>query len=153
MAPPAKKRSRGIWLWLFVPPLLVVAMPTFILLLLGMLPTLVAGVVDRRPERYTAYCVGGFNLCGVLPYLIDLWAGRDSMMALSPILSRPVNWLVMFGAAAVGWIVFHWTPQVMIRLAALRDRRAIASMKRRQEELVEEWGNELLPPDELGLGN
>ena len=145
-APAARGRKViGTLLWIMVPFALVVALPTVILIALGMLPFIVAWVVDRRDEKYAAYCVGGFNLSGVMPYLFSLWAGGDSMHALGGILTSPFSWLVMYGAAALGWLANYWGPQVTMRIRRVRDRAEVARLRRRQEQILEEWGPEVMP--------
>lgn len=142
------RRRISPWAWLSVPLLLMVAMPSMILVTVGMVPTLVAAVVDRREEKYAAYCVGGFNLSGVFPYLLILWTGGGGMEAMLGIVGSPFSWLVMYGAAALGWVANYWIPQIVIKVQGMRDTQRIVAMRRRQEELLEEWGNELLPPED-----
>jgi len=153
-APPARAvaRSRGrrfiiTLLWLLALPVLVFALPTVVLVVFGVLPTIVAAIVDRREEKYAAYCVGGFNLSGVLPYLFHLWSHGDSMLALGVIAKSPYSWLVMYGAAALGWLANYWTPQITMRIRRIRDRNEVARWRRRQEQILEEWGPEVMPPD------
>ena len=148
-APPARSRAGrkllGTALWILVPLVLVFALPTVVLMALGLLPTIVAYIVDRREEKYAAYCVGGFNLSGVMPYLFSLWATGDSMHALGGILTSPFSWLVMYGAAALGWLANYWAPQVTMRIRRARDRSEVARLRRRQEQILEEWGPEVMP--------
>jgi hypothetical protein len=152
MTVPSRSATRGrkvvgTLLWVMVPLVLIFALPTVILLVAGLLPTLVAGIVDRREEKYAAYCVGGFNLSGVMPYLFALWANGDSMHALGGILGSPFTWLVMYGAAALGWLANYWMPQVTIRVRRVRDRAEVVRLRKRQEQILEEWGPEVMPPE------
>ncbi len=147
---PASRMSRklvGTAMWILVPLVVIFALPTVILLAVGLLPSAVAYVVDRREEKYAAYCVGGFNLSGVMPYLFLLWATGDSMHALGQIASSPFSWLVMYGAAAIGWLANYWGPQVTMRVRRVRDRAEVARLRRRQEQILEEWGPEVMPPE------
>ncbi len=143
-----KKRSNpmAFWAWVIIPALIVVAWKVAILVVLGMLPTLVALIIDRRPEKYAAYCVGGFNLCGLVPWVVKLFVDGQSSVALQHIMTNPFSWLVIYGAAAIGWLVFSWTPELVLRMTAFRDRQEIASLQKRQETLVEEWGPDIIPP-------
>ena len=134
-------------LWIMAPLVLIFALPTVILMVVGMLPTIVAWFVDRRDEKYAAYCVGGFNLSGVMPYLFVLWAGGDTMHALGKIMTNPFAWLVMLGAAAIGWLANYWAPQVTMRIRRARDRAEVARLRKRQEQILEEWGPEVMPPE------
>jgi hypothetical protein len=136
-------------LWIMVPLVCVFAPATVLLLVLGLLPTIVAWLVDRREEKYAAYCVGGFNLSGVLPYLFILWASGNTMHAFYGIAKSPFSWLVIFGAAALGWLANYWAPQVAMRVRRIRDRNEVARLRKRQEQILEEWGPEVMPPESM----
>jgi hypothetical protein len=148
-ATPARPRRKylSIALYLMIPLVLVFALPTVILVTLGVLPTIVAAIVDRREEKYAAWCVGGFNVSGVVPYLIQLWAHGDSRMALAGIAGNAYTWLVIYGAAALGWLANYWAPQITMRIRRMRDRNEVVRLRRRQEQILEEWGPEVMPPD------
>ena len=64
----------------------VVALPTIILLGLGMIPTFVAFKIDPyRRLRYATRCVGSMNLTGAMPYVLQLWGGgATTWMRLLP---------------------------------------------------------------------
>jgi hypothetical protein len=141
------RKVLGTLLWVMAPLVLIFALPTVLLLVIGMLPTIVAWFVDRRDEKYAAYCVGGFNLSGVLPYLFVLWASGDSMQALGKIMTNPFAWLVMLGAAALGWLANYWAPQVTMRIRRARDRAEVVRLRKRQEQILEEWGPEVMPSE------
>src|SRR5262245_55438001 len=86
-----KRKAIQTALWIMIPLVMVIAPWTVLLLLLGLLPFIVAWFVDRREEKYAAYCVGGFNFSGVLPYLFLLWATGNSMHAFSTIAKSPFS--------------------------------------------------------------
>jgi hypothetical protein len=140
-----KSGAHPLLIWVLLPLITLVAFHSVVLLLVGMAPTLVALFVDRRPEKYSAYCVGGFNLCGAIPYVLKLFMNGHDFQALAKVLSDPLAWIAMYGAAAVGWGVFHYTPEIVLRISTMKERQMIASLKKRQEQLVEEWGNEIVP--------
>src|SRR3954468_4608124 len=144
-----KRRIVSTALWIMVPLVMVVAPATVLLLVLGLLPTIVAWFVDRREEKYAAYCVGGFNLSGVMPYLFVLWAGGNTMHAFGVIAKSPFSWAVMLGAAALGWLANYWAPQVAMRVRRIRDRNEVSRLRKRQEQILEEWGPEVMPPESM----
>ena len=116
-----KRKVIATALWIMVPLVCVVAPATVLLLVLGLLPTIVAWFVDRREEKYAAYCVGGFNLSGVMPYLFVLWASGNRMHDFFLIAKNPFAWLVMLGAwnwfidiFAVACILFTLTGLVLL---------------------------------------
>ena len=62
-----------VWGLFILVLLLMAALPTVMVIAFGMLPGMVAFIVDRSKERSATFCVGGMNLCGVFPYLLELW--------------------------------------------------------------------------------
>lgn len=134
-----KKKSLWTFLLLLLPAGLVV-LPTTILFGLGMIPTMVAYVVDRDPEKPAPITVGGLNFCGCLPYAIDLWKHGGGISAALKVFSDPMAWLVMYGAAAVGWAFYYGIPPAVANAEVMRSERRIDALKQRKVGLVQEWG-------------
>ncbi|MEQ8335522.1 hypothetical protein [Nisaea sp.] len=120
--------------------LMLFTLPTFLLLGLGMLPTFAAMMVDRRREKYTTLCVGCMNFVGVLPFVAQLWSEDHSYAKAFEIMADPFAWLSMLGAAGLGWCIYLLAPGVVSMGIAMRIEQRIARLRRRQRELVEEWG-------------
>jgi hypothetical protein len=119
------------------------AMPLFLVAAAGMLPTAVAFLVDRHPRHYLACAVGALNLAGmVLPVLALTKAGFTLTGALQ-VLRDAQNWLIMYGAAAVGWIVNAAMPAVARIILDMRAEQENRRLLRQAEELVAEWGREI----------
>lgn len=117
-------------------PLCMVALP-------GMVPTLAAAFVDRRRPRYLTFAVAIMNFAGVAPFLIIVVKNGMTFVAAAQKLADPFTWLIMYGAAAGGWLIFL----AMIPLARVCIE-VQASQRRRQLEaaaaaLREEWGEDV----------
>ena len=119
---------------------LVFTLPTVLIIGVGMAPTIAAFMIDRRREKYTTLCVGGMNFVGVLPFVIKLWSEDHSYDKAFDILADPFTWLSMMGAAAIGWAIYIVAPGVVAMALAMRIEQRISSLRRRQRDLVEEWG-------------
>jgi hypothetical protein len=131
-------------LWALAFVLVVVISPgSMPLLFIGMLPTLVAFLVDSTPGRYAAMCVGGMNFCGVFPWVWQLWTGDNSISAAVETMTDPFALLVMYGAAAFGWILFMIVPPVIGAVMAVVSQHRIAQLRADQRELIAEWGPEI----------
>lgn len=143
-APRGKRKGKKKSLWTFLLLLLpagLVVLPTSILFGLGMIPTMVAYVIDRDPEKPAPITVGGLNFCGCLPYAIDMWKhGGGSISASLKLFTDPLSWLVMYGAAAVGWALFYGIPPAVANAEIMRSERRIDALKQRKVALVQEWG-------------
>ena len=137
------------FLWTAVILVLVsmVALPLVMLILVGMLPTLVAYVIDRTPQKNAAFCVGGMNLIGVFPYVIDLWDDISFSLAIN-ILTDVFAWAVMYGAAGFGWMLYSSLPPVIANILTAISQRRIAQLRSKQRRLIEEWGEDIAADSE-----
>ena len=87
--------------------------------------------------------VGGLNFAGVVTFLISLWQAGHSMAALSKVLTDPFAWLVMYGSAGLGWMIYYGIPPAVVGWVVLRAERRIAQRIEEQRELVDLWGTEV----------
>ena len=117
-------------------------LPTALVLVIGGLPTLVAVVVDGHRRHHLARCVGFLNFAGVAPYLAKIWMNHTVLAAMR-MLTDPFVWLVMYGAAALGWIIYLSAPSIAWMQVELTGSRRIKILKARQHQLIAEWGEEV----------
>ncbi len=132
--------------------LVIAALPTTILLAVGMTPTFVALVVDVTPGKYLTRCVAGLNFAGTVPSIEKLWSGMNNISAAFDITGDPFAWLAMYGAAAIGWLLFLGVPGAVTVLRALSAKRRINSLSETQRELLREWGDAVQPRKETEKG-
>jgi len=112
----------------------------FILLLLGLSPTIVAFMIDRSPRKYSAFCVGGMNIAGVFPSFLNLWSGNNSIRGAMEILTNPFDVTIMFAGAAFGWLLYVAIPPVIKSLLTVVAQHRIAVLRGEQKELIKDWG-------------
>jgi hypothetical protein len=152
--PPARLRSKGepprgpgvfapIMCGAAILLLAVIALPVALLLLVGIVPSIVAYIIDHTPRRTLTLTVGPLNLAGAGPYCLQLWFGADTVRALGQDLTNVWVWLVMYSAAAVGWLL-HLGMPLIVRFVL---ERAIDGRKAKlvqiQNKLRAEWGDEV----------
>lgn len=146
-APPAQKKSGApmtmVGIAAALVGLVVVALPTVVLLFFGMLPTVVAYLIDRTPQKYATFCVGGMNFCGVFPYVLDLWNGIHSMSNAFHILTDVFALLLMYGTAAFGWALFASIPPVVVSVLTVIAQRRVSTLRTNQRRIIEEWGEDV----------
>ena len=123
--------------------LLISALPTALLILVGLTPTLVAVIVDVTPGRYLTRCVAGLNTAGVAPFIYQLWSGINDMSASLKIIGDPFSWLTIYGAAGVGWLLFLGFPGIVQVARTLNADRRINVLQERQAALLAEWGDSI----------
>lgn len=145
IGPPARTDGGKAWRLALVTglcllPVGLLLLPTTLLFAVGMVPTLVALIVDRSREKLAALVVGSLNFSGVMPSAIVLWRDGHTVSAVLRILSDPIDWLTMFGAAGLGWLIYYSVPPLVAELTSLQHQREIDRYEQRQKALVEEWG-------------
>jgi hypothetical protein len=118
-------------------------LPLSILLLAGLVPTMVAALVDRYRAKYLTRTVGFMNLAGLAPLAVQLWSGGLTMTGLADILARPVNWLTMYGAAGIGWVLFLGMPSLARIFVDIRADQLQGDLKARAARLAQDWGEEV----------
>ena len=121
---------------------LAFAVPTMMVLAVGLLPTLVALLVDVHPKKFAAWSVGFFNLAGLMPYLGDLWIKNHTIEGAVGVLTDVLAWLVIYAAASVGWMVYKGMPVVGALVLEIKTRSQIRKLKLERQKLVHEWGQE-----------
>ena len=147
--PPGKKMPMApIWIGLTFVGVVIISLPTVLLVFFGMMPTLVAAIIDRSPQRYSTFCVGGMNLSGVFPYLLDLWAGAADIAAASEIFTNVFALMLMYSAAGFGWMIYLALPPVVVSLLQVMAQRRAAQCRELQNDLIEEWGEDVAHPEE-----
>lgn len=121
----------------------VVVLPTTLVLLAGLVPTFAAFLSSREEGIYRGLTVGFVNLAGILPLLLTLWGNSHSVGQATYLLADPVNWLLMYGAAGIGWLVFYTVPPVVLALLRWRYQMEIRQHRKTQDELTKEWGKDV----------
>lgn len=124
-------------------PLIAVLMPTCMLLSLGMIPTAIVYLKDKTREKSFSITVGLTNLCGVLPMLGELWSRGQAMQVATETVSDPLFWMLSFGAAAIGWLIFMGMPPLIAAYYTMASDARIDKVLLRQRALMEMWGEEV----------
>ena len=88
------------------------ALPAFLVSLVGLLPTVVSVVTDRTPGHRATWCVATTNIAGMLPIIAKSFKGDNDMAAAIELLVDPINWLVMYVGAGMGWVLLWIGPAI-----------------------------------------
>ncbi len=136
---PINKSRVFLYLMLAIPIALMI-IPTVIVLMFALLPTGVAFLMERGKGWYAGVCVGAMNLAGAAPTLVDLWFTGHTIDAAFSALTDVFALLVIYGSAAVGWVIYSTTPNLVSAYMAMTAGRRITALKAQQKELVLKWG-------------
>jgi hypothetical protein len=122
---------------------IIAALPTVIILLVGMIPTVVAYIIDLTPGRYAARCVAGLNIAGVVPFLNRLWSSTNDLPAAINVVTDVYAWFAFYAASGVGWALFVSLPGFVASFKTYSAKRRANALRERLEQLKDEWGNEV----------
>ena len=129
--------------------LATLAPATTLIIAVGILPTLATALGDNNGDRRATLAVGVPNLAGILPVLLMLWQGHsgggshgsahgiDSAFAL---LLQPLSWLLLYGGAGLGTVVYYLLPRAISQFAAARAESGIEARRGYQRLLERAWG-------------
>jgi hypothetical protein len=129
--------------------LMSVSYYAFAFFALGMLPAIMALVIDRGVNRFASKTVLALNFAGILPFLFDIAQSPDKSFAAQQRMFDLWVWLLVYSAAGMGWLMIWLVPQIMVAVFAFRVEYKIKRFRNRQEELRKEWGDELLQGNEV----
>lgn len=121
----------------------IVFLPSTVLLGVGMMPSFTVVFVDPVRARTKVVTVGALNLAGCTPFLLDLWANGHSIDQAFSIIADPKAIIVMYAAAAAGYLLDWSLSAVVAGVLFQRGKARQVAIRKRQEELVTRWGAEV----------
>ncbi len=136
----ATPRRVGMAFVLGLALLLVSSPASLVVLLAGLLPTAAACVIDRERGMPLAISVGALNSAGVFFFVLDLWLGTGGLGAAFAIVTNVFDMAVMYGMAAIGWIIHLSMPPFAASYLSVSQDMRLQKLMRHQESLIEEWG-------------
>lgn len=146
----AKRTARtplGFWgLGVATGAVLGIALPTGLLLAVGLLPAAVALAVDRSAGRGTARTVLALNLAGLLPSIRALWLEGHDLMTLASILGRMEALPLAYAAAVIGFLLPQVLAWAVLAVLEARAYGSVQALERRRAALRETWGVEVERP-------
>jgi hypothetical protein len=128
---------------IFALPILAVLLPTLLVLAVCLLPTLGAYIADRQRDKLLSVTVGLLNFCGALPALGAVWTKGQTMYAAGEVLGDVFLWLVAYGAAGIGWLIYMMMPPLVTAYYTITTKARIDELRKRQDKLIETWGPEI----------
>ena len=141
--PKVKVRRSIVGVFLVV-ILIGLSLSTFVIVAVGLIPTLATFIIQRGPQNVTTHVILAFNLSGVIPVVAWLWHAGGTLPIAFQVLANPMSWAAMYGAAGIGALVMFIGPQFVSFTLERRAIAQIAALKDRQKRLVGEWGLDLI---------
>ncbi|MCK5384982.1 MAG: hypothetical protein KAJ29_05345 [Alphaproteobacteria bacterium] len=143
---PARKKKKSVGLkarlWMaFVIVAAVIFLPTSMLLLVGMLPSIVAFVVSVRVSGAKVSTVTAMNLAGCIPFVFKLWSSGNDFSASMDIITNTRYVSIMYMAAAFGYMINWVVTGIVSSFLYQRGIKRMEAIKKRQKELKNQWGD------------
>jgi hypothetical protein len=131
-------------LWIVAIVLMVVLFrPTAVVLGFGLIPTGIAFLFDRTPEKFAVFCIGSLNLAGLFPALMPLWLKGHTMENAVKAISDPITGAIIIGATGIGCLIYFAAPPIVSLVLKYRLGREIAELEQHQKDLIAYWGEAL----------
>lgn len=112
----------------------------FVLILFGFIPALITYMIDMQKGKFLAKSVTAMNLAGIFPLIILIIKSDSPYEASQNIVYSMRTWIITYSYATLGWWISAFFPSIIKIIIELNNAKAIHSVKRKQEEIVEEWG-------------
>ena len=119
--------------------LAVYALPIFILVYGGLMPAIIAFVMDERPGRHLTITVASFNGTGLMVGLAPMFSGTFSYIAAYQIVSAFDTWLLVYGFAFAGWMLAWILPLFASQGLELVDRQRCRAIELAREAILAQW--------------
>lgn len=113
------------------------------LLLIGMLPTAVAWMIDRSKQKSKTLTVGAMNFAGCFPYLMGVWTAFDPAVVSARYLGDPLTIIMIYGAAFVGYVINYVSVAAFSSYAAQRAKDKISKIDKEKKALEKRWGKKV----------
>jgi len=110
---------------------------------LGMLPSVIAIILDRGAGRFASQTISACNFVGIVPFLFDIALNYERSLAAKEIMNDPFTWVVIYGFAAIGVMLIFVLPNITSIIFTLKAEYKLQNLIKEQEVLVDEWGEEV----------
>jgi hypothetical protein len=133
-------RKPVFWISIFVALGTVFFPPTMLVLLSGMIPSIVAALLNTRRGNGNLPAMIALNLSGVIPVLGILWQRGGTFHEAFILLVDVYMWLAMFGGAGIAMFLTWSVPVCMYAIYDVQAKSSVRKLLKQQRKLVEEWG-------------
>lgn len=121
----------------------VVFLPLTLVLVVCMVPTFVATLVDRHPQKTAWLTVGAMNFAGTVPVCFALWDAGHTLSASLSLVIQPSTILISYGAATVGWLIYNNVTPFVASIIVSKNENRLKDIQKRQKELIKKWGSDI----------
>ena len=125
-------------------------MASAIVILVSMLPTVIAYMLDRGRPRTLGITVGAMNIAGTTGVWLDLVRQGHELSEAVDIALDPSNVAMSYGLALVGLAIYLNVSPFVAKMNARKASFEIKRILKRQDALKENWGAGVAEPLVVG---
>ena len=103
---------------------------------LGMLPSVLAIMIDRGSGRFASQTISACNFIGILPFLFDIALNYEKSIAAREVMMDPFTWAVIYGFAIIGLMLIFVLPNAMAIAFSIKAEYKLNKLLKEKEELV-----------------
>lgn len=118
------------------------ALPTVIILLIGLMPTITTILTDSKNINKITI-IGCFNMAGAFVCLVNLLNQYSAHQAIT-ILGNVFNIIIVLGTAALGMVIYFELPSLFVIISKSSAQRRLHNIENKLEKITSEWGQEIM---------
>jgi 4-hydroxybenzoate polyprenyltransferase len=110
-----------------------------VFILLALVPMIAAALLEKRGNRSATICIGSLTLATVLPIVLGAIADGGSRS----LINSATAWIFVAGAVCGGIAIYFVLPTMSVMLDDMRAAARLRELRKRQEALERDWGQEV----------
>ncbi len=114
-----------------------------VIIVIGMIPTVVAAIVDRTEGRMRTLTIGAINFAGCAPFIVEVFNKGNNIETAIHYIIQPRTIVVMYFAAAMGYLIDWAMTGIVSSIMVQRSKSRLKEIHKQQKELTERWGHEV----------
>ena len=128
-------------------PLLLglVFLPTTLLMFTMLLPTAIAGIVDKDRPRALTITIGSANVAGAISVWFELIRRGHTLDAAQKLATDIDALATAYGAAVIGLIIFAVVVPMVAKITSHAADYEKSKIQKHQDKMLKTWGKDVLP--------
>lgn len=120
-------------------------LPTTILLIVCMMPTIAAFAVDKSVGKNKTICVAFMNFAGAFPFLMEFWVefGQQNLENALILIADPQTVIISYLLAAGGYAIDVAVTGIASTIIIDRSKARLKNAQKEKKKLEERWGEEV----------
>jgi len=125
-----------------------------LIVILTIIPSVIAYFIDHAPRKPNFKVVAACNLSAAIPFIVPIvgFSLNKQYSEAGQVMENPMTWGFIYCGAAAGWGMLYLSKVVARVITLMHYEYGIKLLEKKQELLVKEWGEEIIPATTKGKG-